>query len=113
MTSLYIGNLPYAVDGGALQKVFAGQGFAVEEARIVLDRETGRPRGFGFVDVDDAHVQTVIQAMDGFPLGGRTLRVSIAARKTPTNGRARPGRPAHDDVHDERSKRRPRRGDAW
>jgi RNA recognition motif-containing protein len=55
----------------------------VISARIVTERETGRSRGFGFVEVEDADAQKMIKAMDGFTLGGRALMVNEARPKQP------------------------------
>ena len=74
---LYVGNLPYTTTEDELSAVFGQDGRKVAEVAIITDRETGRPRGFGFVTMateDDA--QSAIQALDGFAMGGRTLRVN-------------------------------------
>ncbi len=75
---LYIGNLPYSVDDQALHEAFSDFG-GVESARVITDRETGRSKGFGFVemDSDDAAAQA-IEKMNGQPLDGRNINVSEA-----------------------------------
>ena len=75
---LYVGNLPYAVDNDELKQMFSGFG-AVESAEVVQERETGRSKGFGFVEMGtDAEAQAAIEAMDGQDAGGRALRVNEA-----------------------------------
>ena len=75
---LYVGNLPYAVDNDELKQMFSGFG-AVESAEVVQERETGRSKGFGFVEMGtDAEAQAAIEGMDGQDAGGRALRVNEA-----------------------------------
>jgi len=75
--TLYVGNLPWSLTEDELIDAFSSVG-PVQEVRIITDRETGRSRGFGFVDVDDEAAVKVIQAMDGFELKGRRLIVNEA-----------------------------------
>jgi RNA recognition motif-containing protein len=77
MKKLYVGNLPWSVDDGELQSLFAGIG-TVHSARVITDRETGRSRGFGFVELDDDAAQTAIAELNGKDMGGRALRVNEA-----------------------------------
>ena len=77
MKKLYVGNLPFTATDEEIATMF-GQHGSVHSVALINDRETGRPRGFGFVEVDDSAVQTMIQALDGKELGGRTLRVNEA-----------------------------------
>jgi RNA recognition motif-containing protein len=58
----------------------------VHSVALINDRETGRPRGFGFVEVDDSAVQTMIQALDGKDVGGRAVRVNEAQDRPRTGG---------------------------
>ena len=75
---LYVGNLPYAVDNDELKQMFSGFG-TVESAEVVQERETGRSKGFGFVEMGtDAEAQAAIEGMDGQDAGGRALRVNEA-----------------------------------
>jgi RNA recognition motif-containing protein len=81
--TLYVGNLPYDVNDDSLYQHFAAVGNVVS-ARVVLDRETHRSRGFGFVEMateDEARAATA--QLDGKPLGGRNLRVNPADQKPP------------------------------
>ncbi len=75
---LYVGNLPYSVDDQSLQEAFQAFG-TVASARVITDRETGRSKGFGFVEMenDDAATQA-IEKLNGQPLEGRNINVSEA-----------------------------------
>ncbi|MEQ8275424.1 MAG: RNA-binding protein [Deltaproteobacteria bacterium] len=76
---LYVGNLNYNTTEEELRDHFGADGRDVKEVAIIMDRETGRPRGFGFVTMaSDADAQSAIEALDGQPLGGRSLRVNEA-----------------------------------
>jgi RNA recognition motif-containing protein len=75
---LYVGNLPFSITEDELRTVFARHG-EVDSVHVILDRETGRPRGFAFVEMDDAGVaDAAMRALDGSELGGRNLRVNEA-----------------------------------
>ena len=75
---LYVGNLPYSVRDGDLEQAF-GQFGAVTSAKVMMERDTGRSKGFGFVEMgSDAEAQSAINGMNGQPLGGRNLVVNIA-----------------------------------
>jgi len=75
---LYVGNLPYTIDDSQLQEEFSKFG-AVSSARVVTDRETGRSKGFGFVEMEsDSEADAAIEKMNGTPMGGRNLNVSEA-----------------------------------
>ncbi len=79
---LYVGNLSYSVDETALGELFAEYG-TVESVAIVNDRETGRSRGFGFVEMaSDAEAQAAIDALNGQQVGGRALTVNEARART-------------------------------
>jgi len=81
MTNIYVGNLPYSVNDAELQQMFSEHG-AVKSAKVVMDRETGRSRGFGFVEMpDDAEAQAAIAAMNGQDMDGRKLVVNVAKPK--------------------------------
>jgi RNA recognition motif-containing protein len=75
--TLYVGNLPWSLTEDELAQAFGSVG-PVQAARIITDSETGRSRGFGFVDLDDDNAQRAIQVMDGFELKGRRLIVNEA-----------------------------------
>jgi RNA recognition motif-containing protein len=75
---LYVGNLSYEVDSSELEKLFAAQG-TVESAQVIADRETGRSKGFGFVEMsNDDQAAAAIAALNGFEHGGRALTVNEA-----------------------------------
>ena len=74
---IYIGNLPFSATEDEIRELFAKHG-TVESINLVNDRETGRPRGFGFVEMDDEGATAAISALDGTELGGRNLRVNEA-----------------------------------
>ena len=74
--NIYVGNLPYSVDRDELREIFAAYG-EVAAARIVNDRETGRSKGFGFVEMaDDAQARQAIEALNGSDIGGRKAVVN-------------------------------------
>lgn len=77
MKKLYVGNLPWSVTDSELESVFAGHG-QVMSARVITDRETGRSRGFGFVEMDEAGADRAIAELNGKDMGGRPLRVNEA-----------------------------------
>jgi RNA recognition motif-containing protein len=78
---IYVGNLSFNTTQDALQTAFAAHG-DVDEVAVVTDRDTGRPRGFGFVTMsDDAQAKAAIEALNGQELDGRTLNVNEAKPK--------------------------------
>lgn len=77
MKKLYVGNLPWSVTDSELEGLFADIGEVVS-ARVITDRDTGRSRGFGFVEMDDAGATKAISELNGKDLGGRALRVNEA-----------------------------------
>ncbi|WP_038202409.1 RNA recognition motif domain-containing protein [Xenophilus azovorans] len=80
---LYVGNLPYSVRDGDLEQAFSQFG-AVTSAKVMMERETGRSKGFGFVEMgSDAEAQAAIQGMNGQPLGGRSVVVNEARPMEP------------------------------
>jgi RNA recognition motif-containing protein len=85
-TRLYVGNLSFQTTEDALQRAFAQCG-SVAEVKVVLDRETGRSRGFAFVSMATAEdAKKAMEAMDGTELDGRTLRVKEAEERRPGGG---------------------------
>lgn len=77
-TKLYVGSLPYSTTEQELQELFAQHG-SVQSAKVITDRYTGQSRGFGFVEMATAEdAQKAITALNGTPLGGRTLVVNEA-----------------------------------
>jgi len=81
---LFVGNLPWSVGDAELTEIFARHG-EVQSARVISDRDTGRSRGFGFVEMEASDVGAVIQATDGYEVDGRNLRVNQAEDK-PSGG---------------------------
>jgi RNA recognition motif-containing protein len=75
---LYIGNLPFSSTEADLRAVFERHG-KVESVSVITDRETGRPRGFAFVEMsDESGAEAAIRALDGTDLGGRNIKVNEA-----------------------------------
>ena len=89
MTTIYVGNLPFSATEAEVRTLFEQHG-SVQSVKLVNDRETGRPRGFGFVDMPPADAQKAIQATNGLDMSGRPLRVNEA--------REREARPPRQDA---------------
>lgn len=112
MKNLYVGNLPESSTETELLQAFAGYG-KVDSVRIITDRETGRSRGFAFVDMaDSGSAEKAVAALNGSDLGGRTIQVTEARPKAerPQGGQpfgARRGR--RENRRGPRSPREPRR----
>jgi RNA recognition motif-containing protein len=77
---LYVGNLPWSVTDESLESLFAGIG-PVTSANVVVDRETGRSRGFGFVEMDRADARRAMQELNGHEIDSRALKVNEANDK--------------------------------
>lgn len=75
--TLYVGNLPWSATDSALSEAFSEHG-SVVSSRIITDRETGRSRGFGFVEVEDNDADKMVSAMNGSDFGGRQIVVNEA-----------------------------------
>jgi RNA recognition motif-containing protein len=88
MAKIYVGNLPFTATEDQVRMLFASHG-TVESVALPSDRETGRPRGFGFVEMSQADASRAIQAVNGKEIDGRALRVNEAQDKP--RGGARPG----------------------
>lgn len=82
---LYIGNLPWSATEQQVRETFEQHG-PVNEVKLMTDRDTGRPRGFGFVGMDDAGGNKAIQALDGTDFGGRRLTVNVAKERAGGGG---------------------------
>ncbi|GAB7080247.1 RNA recognition motif domain-containing protein [Megalodesulfovibrio paquesii] len=82
---LYVGNLPFSAQEDELKNYFAPYG-EVRSVSLIADRETGRMRGFGFVEMDDEGGKAAIEALDGKPFGGRNLRINEAQERAPRPG---------------------------
>lgn len=85
MKKLYVGNLPFSATDQELQGLF-GQHGTVNSVALINDRETGRPRGFGFVEMDDDGATKAMAALDGYEMDGRALRVNEAQERQPRTG---------------------------
>ena len=85
MAKIYVGNLPFTASETDLRTLF-GQHGTVEKVSLPTDRETGRPRGFGFVEMSQADASRAIQNLNGHDMGGRPLRVNEAQDKPRTGG---------------------------
>jgi RNA recognition motif-containing protein len=80
MTTIYVGNLPFDATEQDVRALFERHG-KVEAVKLINDRETGRPRGFGFVDMAGAEAQSAIGTLNGFTMNGRALRVNEAQER--------------------------------
>ena len=92
MAKIYVGNLPFSATDVDLRTLFSQHG-AVEAVSLPTDRETGRPRGFGFVEMSQADAARAIQALNGHDMGGRPLRVNEAQDKPRGGSGGGGGRP--------------------
>lgn len=77
MASLYVGNLPFSATEDQLRDLFSEYG-EVQSIKLVCDRETGRPRGFGFVEMEEAAAEAATEALNGSAMEGRPLRINRA-----------------------------------
>ena len=80
--SIYVGNLPWSATEEQVQSLFADYG-PVVSVKLVSDSETGRARGFGFVEMEEPGASAAIEALDNANFGGRTLRVNEAKPRAP------------------------------
>jgi RNA recognition motif-containing protein len=86
-TRLYVGNLSYNVTEPELRDAFAEEGRNVVEVKVVMDRDTGRPRGFAFVEMgSDAEASAAITSLTGREIQGRAINVSEARERAPRGG---------------------------
>jgi len=84
--SIYVGNLPWSATEEQIQNLFQEFGDVIT-VKLVNDRDTGRARGFGFVEMEDPAATTAIEALDNASFGGRTLRVNEAKPRAPRQPR--------------------------
>lgn len=83
---IYVGNLPWSTTSAELEQMFSEHG-AVRSAEVISDRETGRSRGFGFVEMEtEEGMNQAVQALNGRDIGGRPLTVNEARERTPRSG---------------------------
>jgi RNA recognition motif-containing protein len=85
MSKIYVGNLPFSATEDSVRTLFAQYG-TVESVALINDRETGRPRGFGFVEMSQSDAAKAIQSLNGQDMGGRPLKVNEAQDKPRTGG---------------------------
>jgi RNA recognition motif-containing protein len=86
-TRLYVGNLPFDVDESQLRTLFAGGGRSVTEVKMITDRDTGRPRGFAFVEMGSQEdAQAAVRELNGTQMGGRALTVNEAREREQSRG---------------------------
>jgi RNA recognition motif-containing protein len=90
MKKIYVGNLPWSTDDASLRELFATVGEVLSVA-VISDRETGRSRGFGFIEMEDADADKAIEELNGREVDGRELRVN-EARERPARGGGGGGR---------------------
>ncbi len=111
--SIYVGNLPFSATEDEIRELFAVYG-TVQAVRLINDRETGRARGFGFVEMESADADKAIAALNGKDYGGRALRINEAQPRDAQDGGGRRGgggggRGGFDRGGDRGGDRRPRR----
>jgi len=80
MSKIYVGNLPFSADEAAVRALFTAHG-TVESVALITDRDTGQPRGFGFVEMSNADAARAIQSLNGHEMDGRPLKVNQAQPK--------------------------------
>lgn len=91
MKKIYVGNLPFSATEDEVRQLFEEFG-GVASVALISDRETGRPRGFGFVEMeDDAEADSAIRALDGSSMAGRSLKINEARPRTGGGGGPRGG----------------------
>jgi cold-inducible RNA-binding protein len=84
---LYVGNLPFSADEDTVRELFSQNDRSVTEVKLITDRETGRPRGFGFVEMgSDADAEGAIRDLNGFSMDGRALTVNEARERSSGGG---------------------------
>ncbi len=89
---LYVGNIPFSATEADLRELFEAHG-SIESINVITDRETGRPRGFAFVEMEDTEsASKAMQALDGRDMGGRNLKVNEANERPPRGGGGGGGR---------------------
>lgn len=91
MKKLYVGNLPFTASDEEIKELFSKHG-TVHSVALITDRDTGRPRGFGFVEMDDDGATAAMGALDGYNMDGRDLRVNEAQDRPKRSGGGGGGR---------------------
>ena len=91
-TRLFVGNLPFSAEESAIRSLFEQNNRQVEDVKLITDRETGRPRGFGFVEMGNSEdADSAIQELNGYSMDGRQLNVNEARERTGGGGGGRGG----------------------
>lgn len=90
MKKIFVGNLPWDVDDQKLEDMFTQYG-DVQSSKVITDRETGRSRGFGFIEMDEDAANDAISGLNGKDVGGRDLRVNEANERPERSGGYRGG----------------------
>lgn len=85
MTKLYVGNLPFTATEDSVRALFSQHG-AIDSLALITDRDTGNPRGFGFIEMANADAARAMQALNGADFEGRPLRINEAQNKERSNG---------------------------
>ena len=88
MTKLYVGNLPFTATEDAVRTLFSVHG-TVEKISLISDRDTGRPRGFGFIEMSNSDASRAMQALNGQDFDGRALKINEAQERPRTDGYSR------------------------
>jgi len=91
VTKLYVGNLPFTATDESVRTLFSKHG-TVEKVSLITDRETGRPRGFGFVEMPNSDASRAMQALNGADFDGRPLKVNEAQDRERSGGGGGGGR---------------------
>jgi len=85
VTKLYVGNLPFSATDESVRTLFSAHG-TVEKVSLITDRDTGRPRGFGFVEMSNTDASRAMQALNGTDFDGRALKVNEAQDRPRSGG---------------------------
>jgi RNA recognition motif-containing protein len=85
VTKLFVGNLPFSATEESVRELFEPHG-TIESLALINDRETGRPRGFGFIEMSSGDAAKAMQALDGKDFGGRALKVNEAQARERSSG---------------------------
>jgi RNA recognition motif-containing protein len=87
-TRLFVGNLPFSAEEQTIRELFERNDLVVEDVKLITDRDTGRPRGFGFVEMGSSEdADKAVQALNGYEMDGRQLNVNEARERSGGGGR--------------------------
>lgn len=110
MQSIYVGNLSWGMTSEKLQEVFEKVG-AVTSSRVITDRETGRSKGFGFVEMSEEDANKAVTELNGQEVEGRTIKVNLAEDKKKSAGGSRPYTPNNNSNYAPRKEYTPSYGE--